>query len=315
MIKKIPTFNNFVQLLEALPTDEACREYLEWSVWEGKPICPKCGSMNPDHYKLKVKGKFNGLYKCKDCRERFTVTVGTMFEGSHIGLRKWFIAMSLFINHKKGISSLQLSRDLGITQKSAWFMLHRIRQVFGVLPDGQFTGLVVADETWVGGADANKHRNKTSKVLGEPNFGKTLVLAILENEKTVHSEVINNRDRETIEPIIHEFVATDATLVTDEYKTYRQVGEPYKKHVRVNHGKGEYVKNGFHTNSLEGFFSHMKRGITGIYHQVSPKHLNRYCNEFAYRYNTRQMKDTERFCVSLRRPTERLMYKELINKA
>src|SRR5271157_3644217 len=127
-------FKTFVEMLELLPDDKSCREYLEKMRWNGEPICPHCGSQNKEHYKLMIKGEFNGLYKCKDCRERFTVTVGTMFEGSHISLRKWFIAIYIFNSHKKGISSIQLHKDLGVTQKSAWFMLHRIRENFSDKP-------------------------------------------------------------------------------------------------------------------------------------------------------------------------------------
>src|SRR6185437_11599372 len=141
-------FNSFSQMLEALPEEESCRTFLESIRWNGVPSCPHCGTVDASHYRLKVKGEFKGMYKCKACKERFTITVGTMFEGSHIPLRKWFIAMYIFSSHKKGISSHQLARDLGITQKSAWFMVSRMRHAFGMEQETKLDGVIQADETF-----------------------------------------------------------------------------------------------------------------------------------------------------------------------
>lgn len=162
--KQTGKFNSFVQMLDALPDERSCRLFLENVRWDNKPVCPHCGSVNEHHYRLKTRGEFKGLYKCKDCRERFTVTVGTMFEGSHVPLRKWFIAMYIFSAHKKGISSIQLSKDLGITQKSAWFLLSRLRANFNKPCELCFNGTIEADETFVGGKNRNRHASK--KIAG-----------------------------------------------------------------------------------------------------------------------------------------------------
>src|SRR5574343_251276 len=150
------TFKTFAEMLDVFKDENTCRNYLEQLLWNGEPVCPHCGTQNKDHYKLKVKGEFKGLYKCKDCRERFTVTVGTMFEHTHVPLRKWFIALYIFGNHKKGISSVQLSKDLGVKKQTAWFMLHRIRHAFVTKTQTKFSGVVQADESFFGGKSKNK---------------------------------------------------------------------------------------------------------------------------------------------------------------
>jgi len=303
------TFKSFAQMLEALPTDDACRIFLEQIRWNGNPVCPHCGSENKDHYELKTKGKFKGLRKCKDCRERFTVTVKTMFEGSHISLRKWFIAIYIFSAHKKGVSSHQLARDLGITQKSAWFVLHRLRVAFNHREfQKTIQGITELDETFVGGKDRNKHKHK--KGLTE----KSTVFGMMERETgKVRTEIVRNTWSETLTPIVEQNISKDSTLMTDGAKYYLSLKKAYQLH-SVSHVTGEYVRENVHTNTIEGFWSLLKRGIFGIYHSVSPKHLNKYCDEFSYRYNNRKITDAERFSFSLANANERLTYKQLINK-
>jgi transposase-like protein len=185
--EKLTSFKSFAQMLELLPTDNDCRVFLENIRWEGSPICPHCGVQDSNHYKLNQKGEFKGLYKCKDCRERFTVTVGTMFEGSHIKLRKWFIAVYIFTSLKKGISSLQLHRGLGVTQKTAWFMLGRLRNTFGINPQEKFTGITQADETFVGGKNKNRHANKKVEASQGRSFkDKTPVFGLINNGWLAH---------------------------------------------------------------------------------------------------------------------------------
>ncbi|MEP6683085.1 MAG: IS1595 family transposase [Parafilimonas sp.] len=309
-IAKLTSFKSFAEMLQMLPDDNSCREYLELIRWNGEQRCPDCGST--ENYKLKAKGIFKGLYKCSNCRERYTVTVGTMFEGSHISLRKWFIAIYIFSSHKKGISSHQLARDLGITQKSAWFMLGRIRLAFEGKEVKQMDGVIAADETFIGGKNKNRHADK--KVLesqGRSVKDKKPVLGLLKAGGNVHLSVVPDTKATTLKLIIETMVATGSIIVTDEWLGYSDLSNKYP-HVVINHKEYEYVRGAFHTNGIENFWSLLKRGIYGIYHQVSPKHLHRYCNEFSYRYNARKLTDKNRFDLSLTNTECRLTYKQLI---
>lgn len=315
-LDQIAKFNTLIDMLTVLPTDNACREYLESKVWNnGTPTCPRCGVIDADHYQLKVKGEFKGLYKCKSCRERFTVTVGTMFEGSHIGLKKWFIAIYIFTMHKKGVSSHQLASDLGITQKSAWFLLSRIRNAFKQeTPETPIDGLFHADETFVGGKEKNKHASKKIEGnQGRSYKSKTPVFGLMQTGGKVHTTVVPDTKAKTLKPIIESMVEKGAIIVTDEWAAYKGLARNFS-HIVINHLDNEYVRGAFHNNNIEGFWSQMKRGIYGIYHQVSPKHLNKYCDEFSFRYNARKASVNDRFNHSLEKST-RLTYKQLIGKA
>lgn len=306
-----PIFKSLIQMIQELRTETACREHLEALLWNGEPICPHCGSQRENHYRLKSRGTFSGLYKCKDCKMRFTVKVGTMFEGSHISLKKWFLAIYLFSSHKKGISSIQLSKDIDVTQKTAWFMLGRIRHSFNVNVEFQFDGLTQVDETFVGGK--NKNRNwdkKIKKSQGRSLKSKTPVFGML-CDGLVYTEVVQNTQGRTLKPIIKARLKDGNIIVTDGWKAYKGLSQDYE-HQIIEHNKGVYKKGPYHTNSIEGFWSLMKRGLTGIYHKNDPKHLHRYCDEFAYRYNTRHLTDGERFNLSLINADRKLMYKELI---
>lgn len=314
-INQIKTFNSFAQMLQALPDDNSCREYLEMVRWDSTPTCPHCGTVDAAHYRLNVKGEFKGMYKCKSCKERFTVTVGTMFEGSHVSLRKWFIAIYIFSSHKKGISSHQLASDLGITQKSAWFMLGRIRHAFKIDSTDKMEGVIQADESFIGGKNKNRHASKkVEDSQGRSVKDKTPVLGVMQTGGKVHLSVIPDTKAKTIKPIIQDMVANGSILVTDEWHAYKGLARNYA-HVVVNHKENQYVSGAFHTNSIENFWSLLKRGIYGIYHQVSPKHLHRYCDEFAYRFNSRTISSGERFNFSLgNADNKKLTYKQLIAK-
>ena len=310
----IPTFKNLLDASAYFHNEEVCREHLERIRWNGNPVCPYCASASRP-YRLKD-GK---TFRCsdKDCRADFSVRVGTIFENSKLPLRKWFLAIHLATAHKKGISSLQLHRDLGITQKTAWFVLHRIREMLTDASPELLTGPVQIDESYFGPDFKNLHKSKRAKIKSKPGRGaslKTMVFGII-NDGTVHNQVVADTKNTTLLPIMVDKVAKGSTIVTDGYHIYKRLAADYN-HITVDHAKDEYVtKEGFHTNSIEGYWSQLKRGIYGIYHQVSPKHLHRYCDEFAYRYNTRKKTDSERFNLSIEKASgKRLRYKHLIQK-
>lgn len=313
------SFKSSYQMLKHLNTEEKCREFLEEMRWHGEPVCPHCGSISKHHYKLTQNGKFKGLYKCKDCRERFTVTIGTMFEGSHVPLDSWFYAISIFLSHKKGISSAQLARDINVTQKTAWFMLQRIRQNFKD-DDATFDDMTQADETYMGGKTRDKHQGRKkckAAKSGKKNMGRSVetkapIFGMISAGK-VYAQVVPNAQKETLLPIINERVRKGSTIVTDGLSSYDELSDNYI-HKVVLHSKRIYCVDGFHTNSIEGFWSHIKRGVLGIYHMVSKKHLPKYCKEFVFRYNTRKISDIERFCQFLQQTTVRLYYGELLMK-
>ncbi len=314
-LNSFKTFKSFSEMLKVLPDETACRKYLELILWKGEPVCPHCGTKNENHYQLKTKGTFKGQYKCKDCRERFTVTVGTIFEGSHIDLRKWFIGIYIFSSHKKGISSHQLGRDLGLTQKSAWFMLGRIRYAFQVKSlKTKMDGLIAADESFFGGKNKNRHADKKiADSQGRSVKDKTPVFGMMQTGGNVHLSVVPDTKASTLKPIIQQMVAEGSIIVTDEWLGYSGLSKDFA-HVVINHQENEYVRGAFHTNNIENFWSLLKRGVYGIYHQVSPKHLHRYCDEFSYRFNARKVTDNKRFDISLAKTQGRLTYKELIQK-
>ncbi len=293
------TFHTLLQMMDTLHTEEDCRVYLENVRWNGKPICPHCGSISENHYKLTQNGEFKGLYKCRDCGKRFTVRQGTMFEGSNLPLKKWFYAIYLFLSHKRGISSCQLAKDIGVTQKTAWFMLHRIRHNVRD-DDADFNDMTQVDETYVGG---KTQRNRGGQ--GRSTKQKTPVMGLLSDGK-VYARVIKNASSKVLLGIIDKLVRKGSTVITDKWKGYNKVKERYIHEV-VEHNLKEYVNvDGFHTNSIEGFWSQLKRGIIGIYFFVSPKHLQNYCKEFVFRYNTRKQSDADRFNEFLGSFTERL---------
>jgi transposase-like protein len=303
----VTQFKSLLQLLDHFKEESTCVEYLVQSRWNGGAVCcPHCGNE-----KVYVT---NRGYKCADkhCSKKFTVTTGTIFENTKISLRLWFAAIYLGTAHKKGISSLQLSRDLNITQKTAWFLLHRVREMLHNNAPELLDGTFEVDETFIGGKNANRHADKKIP-FDDNNSGKTVVFGILQRGGEVRAQVVPNRTTEVLTDIIKANIASKSIMVSDEHKGYRKLKFDYT-HKKVNHNRGEYVNGIAHTNSIEGYWSLLKRGIVGIYHNVSPKHLNRYCAEFLYRYNTRAVKDGDRFELAIKNVSgRRLTYSKLIS--
>jgi transposase-like protein len=269
-------------------------DYLESIRWPNGPVCPHCGEAERKPYKLPHKTR--RLWKCAACRKQYTVTVGTIFEGSHIPLNKWLLAFFLLCSSKKGMSAHQLHRMLGITYKSAWFMAHRIRYAMEQRPfQTLLTGTVEVDETYVGGKVRRSNRRKTTpldpyqpdkrKQTGRGS-DKTPVVALVERGGSVRSFRVANVTADSLGGAIRLNVAREAHLRTDSYPSYKQVGREYASHETVDHND-EYVRGDVHTNTAENFFSILKRGINGVYHHVSVAHLDRYLAEFNFRYNTR----------------------------
>lgn len=277
----------------------AARRHLERVRWPDGPVCPHCGVID-NASRIKSKKARPGLWFCGDCRKQFTVTVGTLFERSKVPLNKWLLAVHLMASSKKGVSAHQLHRQLGVTYKTAWFMAHRIREA--MRPGADFGPLggegktVEADETYVGGKERNKHVSKrNAKNIG--GQGKAIVLSIVERGGSVRSQVVPGVSAKTLRPMLYAQLDRNSHLMTDDAGQWRVLGPAFKRHDIVNHGIQEYVRGDAYTNTVEGYFSILKRGVTGTYYHVSQKHLKRYLAEFDFRYNERaslEVTDEER---------------------
>ena len=254
---------------------DKAREHLEKSRWPNGPICPHCGVVNEATH-VGGKAARKGAYQCNACRAQFSVTVGTVFESSKIPLNKWLLATYLISSSKKGYSAHQLHRTLGITYKSAWFMAHRIREAMAPTNPGPLGGpgkVVEADETYIGGREANKHANKRGP--RNPTGSKQAVVTLVERDGSARSFHVANVNSKTLRPIIMQTISRKSHLMTDGAPYYVKPGKEFAWHSSVDHSAGEYVRQGFHhSNAVENFFSILKRGITGTFHHVSEARPN-----------------------------------------
>ncbi|HEX8607066.1 MAG TPA: IS1595 family transposase [Pedobacter sp.] len=279
-----------------------------WRWADGVAICPRCGETNNKFMESRK------VWQCKnkECKKQFSVKVGTIFEDSAIGLDKWLTAVWLIVSAKNGISSYEVHRALGVTQKTAWFMLHRIRLVMQTGSLDKLSGEIECDETFIGGKAKNMHESKRERVIkGRGSVGKTAVMGMLERKGNVRAKVIESVDRETLHSEIKEQVEEGSNLFTDEWRAYQGLDEAYVHDV-INHSI-EYVRDNVHTNGIENFWSLLKRTISGTYVSVEPYHLAKYVEEQVFRYNERKGKDKDRFIKAISQVAgKRLTYKELI---
>lgn len=302
----IKQFDSLFDLMDAFPDEQSCVDHLRAIRWRDGEFCPHCGGNRIYHFSDRR------TFKCGDCRQRFSIKVGTIFEDTKLPLRKWFMAIWLITNHPKGIASTTLAKDLKITQKSAWFVLHRLRHAARTQSfNAPLKGTVEADTTFVGGKEKNKHEiDRKGGMQG--GAGKEIVLGIIERDGELRAKHIPDTKARTVQAEVRQNVAKRSAVMTDEDRAFMGLAGDYYHHT-VNHSQGEYVRHQtIHTNGIESVWALLKRQIVGIHHWVSPKHLNRYVDEMAWRFNRRDMKVTGRMNDLFGCVEGRLRYKDLI---
>ena len=307
---------NLVELAQQYSDNDKARELLESVRWPDGAVCPHCKGTKIYRLTPKLESKRpgrKGLWKCGACRKQFSVTVGTIFESSHIPLNKWVMAVYIMCASKKGVSALQLQRMLKpLTYKSAWFMCHRLRHAMTQSPlVDMLTGTVELDETYIGGKAKNMHRAKGGKLGGRGTAGKPPIFALVERGGQLLGMNTATVTGDNLKRIVRQHVAPEARIMTDEHGAYTGLDREFAGHEVVAHSRGEYVRGDAHTNTLEGAFSLFKRQIVGAHHHVSPQHLDRYWDEFAWKYNRRGASEGDKMAMVLKSAEgKRLMFQE-----
>ena len=284
---------NLFEVISTFSDEKKCLQHLSKVKWNNVVTCSHC---NHD----KVYAFKDGIrYKCASCLKQFNAKTGTIFANSKIPLTKWFLAVYLALNNKKGVSSVQLAKHLGITQKAAWHMMMKIRTMLGQHAPQHLEKVVEVDETYIGGKAKWKHYKKRKKhTQGRSTLEKTPVFGMLQRNGMVKSMPVPDTERGTIQSIILQYVEPESSIMSDEWKAYKYL-DAYYDHQHIEHKKYEYVRGEVHTNTIEGYWSHIKRSITGCYHHVSRKYMHQYCHEFDFRYNTRKETDSARFNLAM----------------